>query len=156
MEGVLKGIAQVDFQNSVLTGIIFIVALAVNSRISAIFAVVASLIEWLTAWVLGGDPALAAAGIYGFCPVLTGIALSCVFFVLNTYSVIYAIFAIIVKVIVQGAIATLLAPVGIPFLTFPFILTTWLFLFAKPLLGCLIPVSSGEADTPGENLKLSK
>lgn len=141
LEGIFKGIAQVDFQANLITGIIFVIAIAINSKISAVFAVIGSLIGLLTAAALGGATDLAALGIYSFNAVLTGIALGGTFFIINRYSIIYALFGMVITVIIQGAMASILSTVGLPFLTFPFILTTWLFIFAKPILKRLIPVS---------------
>lgn len=141
LKGLLNGIAQVDFQANLLTGIIFIIAIGINSKTSAAFAVIGSLIGWLTAGMLGGATDLAALGIYGFNPVLTGIALGGIFFTVHRYSIIYALFGMVITVIMQGAIASLLSPVGIPVLTFPFILTTWIFLFGKSILKRITQVS---------------
>ena len=45
----------------------------------------------------------------------------------STAATLYAILATIFTVIVQAALNTAMCPLGIPALTFPYVLTTWLF-----------------------------
>lgn len=131
IDSILKGPAQVFLIENTITGLIFIVALAVSSVWSAVFAVVGSVVAYATAVVLGASTGDIQAGLFGFSAVLTAIALGSVFCKPGLRVIIYTVFAVIVTVIAQGALDIALAPMGIPTLTFPFIVITWLFLLPQ-------------------------
>jgi urea transporter len=56
------------------------------------------------------------------------------------------------SVIAFGGIAVLLAPIGMPALTAPFVLTTWLFLWPKAGFRALEPVALADITT-AENIR---
>jgi hypothetical protein len=117
--GFFRGVGEVMFQDNLLTGVIFLVAILVNSRISAAFAAVGSAVALLTALALGGDGFSVYHGLYGFNAVLCAIALGGLFFVLTWKSAIYALLAAMFSVPAFAAIAVLLSPIGMPALTAP-------------------------------------
>lgn len=132
--GVCKGVGEVMFQDNVVTGIVFMIALLVNSWAACVWAIVASALGLLTASVLGAAVTPLALGLFGYSAVLTGIALgSGVFFPMSLSNSVYTLIAIIVTAIAQAAITVMLAPIGMPPLTWPFIVVTWVFLLAVPL-----------------------
>jgi urea transporter len=53
----------------------------------------------------------------------------------------------VVSALVFAAIAVLLSPIGMPALTAPFVLTTWLFLWPKASFGALQPVALADVTT---------
>ncbi len=71
-----RGIGEVMFQDKLATGVIFLFAIFVNSRISALFAFLGSVLGGWTAWTIGASGIAIFHGLYGFNSVLTGIALS--------------------------------------------------------------------------------
>jgi urea transporter len=87
----------------------------------------------MTALVLGADGPAIYHGLYGFNAVLTGIALGGLFMVLEWQSTIYAFIGAISSAIVFAIITVALSPIGMPALTAPFVLTTWVFLL--PMAG---------------------
>jgi urea transporter len=131
LDSLFNGVAQVFLIENVITGIIFVAALAVSSRWSAGFALIGSAIAFGTTIVLGGADANVHAGLFGFSAVLTGIALGSVFYQPAPKVVVYAIVGIIFTVIVQGALDVAVTPFGIPTFTAPFVFVTWLFLLPK-------------------------
>lgn len=133
IEGLLNGVAQVFFQANPVTGAIFLIALLVSSRPAAIAALAGSAIGLLTAWGLGAAEPAIRSGAFGFNPVLTAIAIASVFFVLNKTSAAYAVLACIATTIMFAAISATLEPLGMPAMTAPFVITTWLFLLASTL-----------------------
>jgi urea transporter len=155
-QGILQGVGQVMFQINWIAGIIFLVAIFINSRISALFALIGSVIGLGVGVLLGADTSLIGGGLYGFNTVLTGIALGGVFFVLDWKSAIYAVLGMVVTSIAMGGIAALLAPFGLPALTWPFIMVTWFFIFAKAMFSQLRAVPPAAASTPEGNLKVFK
>lgn len=124
----LRGISQVFLIDSWITGIIFLVGLAVADRRAAVWAAIASAIALFTAilWrAPGGD---VAHGLYGFSAVLTGIALGATFCNASWKSSIWTLIGVFATVFVQGATNAFFSPMGLPTLTGPFCLTTWIFL----------------------------
>ena len=59
---------------------------------------------------------------------LTAIGLGSTFYSPNWRTVLYAFLGTVFTVMMQGALDTALAPLGIPTLTFPFVFAAWLFL----------------------------
>ena len=147
VHGLFRGVGEVMFEDNLLSGLIFLVAIAVNSRISAGFAVLGAAVGLLTALVLGGDGFTAYHGLYGFNAVLCAIAIGGVFFVLTWRSAVYALVAAAFSVPAFAAIAVLLSPIGMPALTAPFVLVTWLFLWPKAGFGTLTPVALADITT---------
>ena len=145
--GFFRGVGEVMFQDNLATGVIFLIAILVNSRVSAAFAALGSAVALLTALAIGGDGVAIYHGLYGFNAVLCAIALGGLFFVLTWKSALYALLAVVFSVPVFAAIAVLLSPIGMPALTAPFVLTTWLFLWPKAGFGALQPVALADVTT---------
>lgn len=124
----LKGVAQVFLINSWVTGIFFLVGLLVCTPWAALWAGFASALSLLVILVFKGPGADIANGLYGFSPVLTGIALGATFYKVNWRSALWATTGIVVTVFVQAAMNVILTPFGVAALTSPFCITTWLFL----------------------------
>ena len=128
IHGMLMSIGQVFLKASVLAALLLIVGLAVNSIAAATFALTGAIVGVITAHVLGAESNLITGGLMGFSPVLTAIAIGAVFNKPGARVAIYALVATIFTVVVQGAMNVVLTPFGIPTLTGPFVLATWLFL----------------------------
>lgn len=127
----LKGISQVFLVNNWVTGICFLIGLWLCSRWAAVWAAVGSALSLGLAIVLKADPHDIANGLFGFSPVLTAIALGATFYKVNFKTALWAIAGIVATVFVQGAMDIFFEPWGLPTLTGPFCVTTWLFLFPK-------------------------
>lgn len=124
----LRGISQVFLLDSWLTGLLFLIGLWLGNGWAAFWAAAGSAIALAVALLFGGEGALIASGQFGFSPVLTGIALGSVFHRPAWRSALWAVTGIVVTVFVQAALDAWLMPVGLPALTAPFCITTWLFL----------------------------
>lgn len=124
----LKGVAQVFLINSWVTGLLFLIGLFLSNKWAAIWAALGSAIALIIILMFQGPGNDIALGLYGFSPVLTGIALGATFYKVNYRSALWAILGIIVTVFIQAAMNVLLTPLGLPALTAPFCITTWLFL----------------------------
>lgn len=153
LNGFFKGVAEVFFQDNLWTGVFFLVGILVNSPISFGFACAGSFVAFVIALGLGAGEPVLGLGLYGFSAVLTGIALGGVFYVIDWRSTIYTIIGIVVTSVLFGTLSNFLAPWGMPALTAPFVVTTWLFIWAGPLLRQLHPVAPAEATTAEGNLK---
>lgn len=131
LTGWITGVSQVFLINNVITGIIFVIALAINSWQAAILALVGTAVGLIIALLFGANAHSIGIGLYGFSAVLTAIALGSVFYLPSFKVVLYTIAGVIFTVIVQAALNTALSPIGIPTFTAPFVLATWLFLLPK-------------------------
>jgi urea transporter len=151
--GTFKGVGEIFFQDNAVTGIIMAVGILVNTRVGALMAVGGSLLATLLAMAAGADEAAINAGLFGFNAALTAIALGGFFFVLNRSGALYALFGVVVTVFLWPSIGVVLTPIGMPTLTFPFVLTTWLFILAKPAFPALTPVEPADATYPENNYR---
>ncbi|GGY34050.1 urea transporter [Rhodanobacter panaciterrae] len=142
LQGTFNGVAQVFFQGNVITGVIFVIALLVSSRVACVTALLGSLTGLLVAWGMGAAEPAIRSGAFGFNAVLAAIALGGVFFVLDAASIAYAVLAAITTTIVFAATSAALQPIGMPALTFPFVLVVWLFVLAGPYFPRLRPVAA--------------
>lgn len=131
VETLFSGVAQVFLINNAVTGVIFVIALAVCSRWAAGFAILGSAVALGVSVYLGAQRSDVEAGLFAFSAVLTAIALGCTFYAPSWRVLAYSVFGVILTMIVQGAMDSALAPVGIPTLTAPFVVATWLFLLPK-------------------------
>lgn len=128
VQGSFASITQVFLKGHAPAGLLLLAGLAVNSLAAAVFAVVGALVAVLTAHALGAESELITAGLLGFSPVLTAIALGAVFYRPSPRVVAYTLLATVLTVVVQGAMMAALTPFAIPTLTASFVLVTWLFL----------------------------
>lgn len=133
----LKGISQVFLIDSWVTGIFFLAALAVNSRWAALWAAIGSALSLAMALLFKADASDITAGLFGFSPVLTAIAIGRTFNKPNIKSAVWTLVAIIATVFVQAGMDMFFQPFGLPTLTGPFCVTTWLFLL--PLYKFSVP-----------------
>lgn len=139
LEGLLNGVAQIFFQQGAVAGLLFCAGLALASRQALVAALAGSAIGLATGWIGGAaEPAL-RAGLYGFNPALTAIALWTVFLRLDLAGALYGALACVASANLFAALSAGLAPFGLPALTFPFVAATWVFLLAAPKLASLRP-----------------
>lgn len=83
----------------------------------------------------GGEHNLIYLGLYGYNAILTMLAVSVVFkTVPNRFTLFTGIVAVCLTVVFTGSIDTWLLPYGLPTLTMPFVLSTWIFLGARKIL----------------------
>lgn len=131
LDAFLKGPAQVFLINNWVSGILVIFGLAASSLWAAGFALIGSATALLLSLILGASFGSIGNGLYGFSPVLTAVAIGCVFYRPSWRVAVYSLLATIFTVIVQAAMDAALAPIGIPSFTAPFVFVTWLFLLPK-------------------------
>lgn len=128
--GITKGIGEVMFADSVIVGILFLVGIAITSLRGAVMALLGAIVGVVVPILLGADKTLIEMGLYAFNPVLTMMAVGWVFLKPSTGTALLALLAGILTIICQAGLANFLAPIGLPTLTFPFVLVMWMFLFA--------------------------
>jgi len=135
VSGVLRSVSQVFLKGNGISALLFLAGLAVGSLPAAAFGLGGAFLAVITAHALGAESELISAGLMGFSPVLTAIALGAVFYAPSPRVLAYAVLGTVFTVVVQGALNVLLTPFGIPTLTAPFVLATWLFLLPRQHFG---------------------
>ena len=131
----LRGIAQVMLQNNPLTGALFLAAIvwasvAADAYRLAVAAVLAVVVATLTAKWLRVDPEELESGLYGYNATLVGLTLA-TFLAPGALLWSYVLFGAVISVIATLATFNVLKPLGLPALTFPFVLVAWLMLLAS-------------------------
>lgn len=119
-------IGQVMFQgNTVWTGLLFLVGILVNSRVSSLYTITGALLSLPPALIAGAEPSQINAGLTGYNAVLCAIALGGT----TWKSGMWACLAIALSVVIQ--LAGLSA--GITTLTAPFVVSVWIVILLRKL-----------------------
>ena len=119
---IMRGVAQVMFQDYWLSGVIFTAGLLLHSYKVAIWAVIGSAMAMIIARTFNFSDDLILMGLYGFNASLTAIALA------EHYSKRYyrAIWPICVGIVLSVLFAKGFQYIEIPALTAPFVLASWI------------------------------
>ncbi|AJC95191.1 urea transporter [Staphylococcus hyicus] len=126
-----NGISQIFLVENVISGILIIIAFFIASRWAGIFVIIANLLAMTFVYVLGSDMMALNHGLFGYNLILTVMAMAVTFRARTHYNrYLMFILVIVLTPMSYGAIATFLEPFGIPILTLPFIIVTWVLLLA--------------------------
>lgn len=135
VEGIFAGIGQVFFIDHIISGLLIFIAVFSAGWRLGLHAFLGNAAALLTAIILGAERSLIFVGLYGYNGILTAIAVAVVF---NTkkhpFSYVTALIAASLTVPITASLHTWLLPFGLPPLTLPFVLTTWIFLSARKVL----------------------
>ncbi|MFE2673384.1 urea transporter [Streptomyces hygroscopicus] len=127
-------VGQVFFLDRWYAGLILLLGLLVASRVAAAAAACGSVVAIATACAMGLPADRISAGLYGYNAVLVAIALAATFLTLTAWTAGYAMLAALASVPFTAAWQTVAQPSGGSPFTWPFVVTTWLFLAAAPAL----------------------
>ena len=117
ISGIITNFSEIFLVTSIIGSILIIIGIFIGSVKGGIYA------------ILGGDYPTITDGLYGYNSILTGIALGATF--KTKFNPILAVITgLLLTVVMHGALATTLAPIGLPIFTAPFIFATWLVMFA--------------------------
>ncbi|SDB95324.1 urea transporter [Raineyella antarctica] len=152
-EGTFKGIAEIFFQDNALSGIVIVIGIALNSRVSALMGLLGSLSGVAVALLYGASETPVALGLYGFNAALTAMALGGVFFVLNRMGALYTLFGTLVTVWAWATMSVLLSPLGMPTFTSAFVIVGWFFILAKAGFLGVVPIDPADSTYPEDNLR---
>jgi urea transporter len=140
--GTGTGISQIFLQDNWLTGIVLVAAIAVNSPIAAAAVVAGSAMAVAVGCLLGVSEVFIRSGLLGYNAALTALALGGFFVLLDRAGALYAALGVVLTACVSVGLATVLAPSGLPVLTLPFVIVTWLMLLGAkgfPVLRTIPP-----------------
>ncbi|MCQ8193293.1 urea transporter [Streptomyces rugosispiralis] len=125
---------QVFFLDKWYAGLILLVGLLVASWGAAVAAACGSLAAILTACAMGLPAERISEGLYGYNAVLVAIALAATFLTRTPWTAGYTALAAVASVPFTAAWQAFAQPSGGSPFTWPFVVTTWLFLAAVPAL----------------------
>lgn len=132
--GAVNGIGQIYFLDHTISGILLFIAFFWAGWKFGLYALIGDVAALLASYLLGGEHHSIFLGLYGYNAILTIIAVSVVFKENNRNGLFIGIIAAFLTVPITASISTWLIPFGLPALTMPFVLTTWLFLGARKVL----------------------
>lgn len=112
-----KSFGQVIFQDKALSGFLFFAGVLVSAPVAAVYGFAAAIVSSVAAYFLGAPVDAVVAGLYGFNAVLCAI----VFSGKQWQDALW----VLVSVAVSLGITFLFFAWGLPQLTFPFVLATW-------------------------------
>ena len=151
--GLGTGISQIFLQDNWLTGVVVVAAIAVNSRIAAAAVVAGSALAVAAGCFLGVSEAFIRSGLLGYNAALTALALGGFFVLLDRAGAIYAALGAVLTTCAWAALATVLAPSGLPVLTLPFVIVTWLMLLGAKGFPVLRTIPPEYAFSPEETMR---
>lgn len=128
-EGITQGISQVFFQDNTISGLLMLLGLLINSKRAFIWAIIGSTSGYITGFLLSAPHEVLNAGVYGFNGALTALALGSVFLSDHWKNYAITIMATILTTLSFVGISKLFLPLGLPVMTLPFVLVTWVFIF---------------------------
>lgn len=125
LDSVLKGIGQIMLQENRWTGLLFLIGIFMGSWQCGVAVLLSTAAGTFTGMKLKYDKSEINAGLYGFSAALVGVALA---FLFETTALIW------ILIILGGALASVIQHFfiqkKIPVFTFPFIIITWVLVFA--------------------------
>jgi len=121
----MTGLGQIMFQANVITGILFLLGILINSRIAAAYTIYATLVACFFALAISLPITSINIGIWGYNAVLCAIALGNK----KISGFIFATISIALSVFLNLEMDRM----GIITLTAPFVITTWILLFADKM-----------------------
>lgn len=126
-KGMIKGVGEVFVIDSLWTGAMILIGLFIVGWRFGLYAIIGAFVSWITAFSIGADTHSLNLGLYNYNAVLTIIAVGLIFNKKKQPTLITAIIAATLTVPVTAGLEMILNPIGLPALTLPFILCTWLF-----------------------------
>ncbi|ETV67386.1 hypothetical protein H257_16467 [Aphanomyces astaci] len=152
---VASGIAQCCLASEWYAGILILVGIGLCSPISAASAVLGSTVGTLLAVSVGAPPEQIYLGLYGFNGVLCATALGGVFVLARGgRALLIVVVGVVCSTLAMSATMGMFAPVGLPALSWPFTLVTWLVLWSAKSMKGLVLVDLAELQrTPEDHLE---
>ncbi|WP_353423391.1 urea transporter [Staphylococcus xylosus] len=125
----LSGFSEIFLLKSIMAGLLILIGIFIASRKAGLFAIVANLIGFTAVLVLGANHDQINDGLFGYNVILTVLALG-VTFRTRIQRYVSIVLGILLTVVLHAGMTTLLTPFGLPVFTLPFIIATWIMLFA--------------------------
>ena len=114
---------------SVLAGTFILIGIFIASRKAGCYAMIANVIGFAAVTILGANHDQINDGLFGYNVILTVLALG-VAFKTRIPRYMSIVLGVLLTVVIHAGMITLLTPFGLPVFTLPFIIATWIMLFA--------------------------
>ena len=150
--GSIRGIGQVYLANNIISGFLVLLGIAICSRIGAIAAFVGSALGAAGALWTGVPGSVVANGMYGFNASLAFTAMF-FFYAPSKGAAIMGLFAATLCVAAQQALAAMLEPYGLPFMTLPFCVITLPFIILQGTTSIVIAIPLATMTIPEDHLR---
>ncbi|MDJ0379991.1 urea transporter [Streptomyces sp. G-G2] len=132
--GFFADFGQIFFMPQWYVGLIFLAGITLASRLAGAMACVGSAVAIFVAWGMGSPTEGIAEGLMGYNSVLVAMALCGVFLVSGTWSFAYAVLGAAAATGLTAAMTAFFAPFGGHTFTWPFVLTSLVFVAAVPAI----------------------
>lgn len=129
LSAIFKGFSQVVLIENTVSGILILAAIAVYSWQLGLIALLSSVVGTLIGAIGGADTPSLKSGLFGYNSILTGMAL--LLFLSGPIQWWLALAGAGFAALLAAALMHMMKDSGLPILTLPFILITWLFLLAS-------------------------
>ena len=129
-----KSFGQVLFQDNIITGVVFLLAIFINNKLNAAYAFYAALLGSITGWLFLQSNEALNSGLMGYNAILCAIALS-----ENKRS---DFLWLTLGIVLSTFLNIGLGKTGIITLTAPFVAATWIILYLKNLKAAQVKKSS--------------
>merc|ERR1711920_494836 len=117
----LQGVCEIFLAGSNVSAVLILLGMAICSPLAAFTTLLGSAVGVSTGLALGVDGNILYKGLYGFNPALTLTAVGGgIFAPPSAAALVWGVFGAVVTVFLQGTLAAMLSPVGLPAFTLPF------------------------------------
>jgi urea transporter len=151
--GIIRGVDQFFLAENIISGVLALLGLTVCSRISAVAAFWGSALGAASALAMGVLGNAVEQGMFGFIASLTVTAMF-MFYTPSIGAGVLATLAGFMTVVCQQALATMLEPLGLPFMTLPFCLVGLPFIIIQGTTSIVIAVPLSSMTIPEDHLKV--
>ncbi|WP_053365018.1 urea transporter [Bacillus sp. FJAT-27245] len=136
LEGAVSGLGQVLFLDNTAAGILLFGAVIAAGWRYTLLAVLGNVVSLFVAYWLGGEHTVIYQGLYGYNAILACIAAGYAYNERKggTIHFLSGAIAAILTVPLTASIDTWLMPYGLPALTMPYVITTWVILTSRKVL----------------------
>jgi urea transporter len=152
LAGTIRGIGQVYLADNLISGCFVLAGIAICSRIAAAAAFLGSALGAAVALATGVPGSMVELGMYGFNASLSVTAMF-IFYVPSIGAATLAVLAGTMTVFGQHALATLLEPFGLPFLTLPFCVIALPFIILQGTTSMVISVPLEAMTVPEDHVE---
>ncbi|WLV25009.1 urea transporter [Aciduricibacillus chroicocephali] len=135
-EALINGYGQIFFIEHNLSCILILAAVFVSGWRSGFFVIGANLVAIAVAILLGADQVLIGKGLYGYNAILAVMAVSIAMPAAQPKNkpILSGFIAAALTVFITASVSAIMQPYGLPALTLPFVLVTWIMVAARRVL----------------------
>ena len=151
--GITNGFGRVFVQLHPVTGLLIFLGILVNSRISAVMALLGGGLSILLGYLFGAYEPILRTGVMSSNPILTAIALGGVYLYFSWRCVIYALLGSLLSIWLLAAMTAILEPMGLPATVLPMVVVVWTMLLGGQTFGFVEQVPLSEVTKPEDHLK---